>query len=162
MVVHFGRLGLQKPPRSTCSGATRLQLTPDYQYFVGSAQYLSASGEAESGSRFAWLTNGAPLATGPVAEDLLLHFDGSATGANGEIPTVAQNLAYATGKWGSCLALPGGANLQFSTANNLHLNQGTIEMWVALRAERHQSGLPAARDHLLFHYKFPQRRLHAD
>ena len=139
------------PP--TCSGAT-LQLTPDYQYFVGSAQYLSASREAESGSLFAWLTNGTPLAVGPVAEGLLLHFDGSATGVNGETPTLAQDLAYLPGKWGLSLALPTGGLLQYSTTNNLQLDQGTIEMWVALRADGTNS-VYSARDHLLFQYNAP-------
>ena len=91
------------PP--TCYGAT-ISLSPDDSYFIGSAGFADASGEAESGSLFCWLTNGVPLAAGPVAEDLLLHFDGTANGVNGETPTLAQNLSYATGKWGSCLALP--------------------------------------------------------
>ena len=91
------------PP--TCSGAT-LSLSSDYSYFIGSGNFADTSGEAESGSLFRWLTNGVPLAAGPVAEDLLLHFDGTANGVNGETPRLAQNLAYAAGKWGSCLALP--------------------------------------------------------
>ena len=134
------------PP--TCYGAA-VSLSPDYSYFIGSAGFADASGEAESGSLFSWLTNGAPLAIGPVAEDLLLHFDGTANGVNGETPILAQNLSYATGKWGSCLALPANGRLQFSTTNNLHLNQGTIEMWVALRADG-TNPVYSAQDHVLF------------
>src|ERR1019366_6791443 len=118
------------PP--TCYGAAN-SLFPDYSYFIGSAGFADASGDAESGSLFSWLTNGVPLAAGPVREDLLLHFEDTANGENSETPTLAQNLSYATGKWGSCLALPASGRLQFSTTNNLHLDQGTIEMWVAVR-----------------------------
>jgi hypothetical protein len=91
------------PP--TCYGAA-ISLSPDYSYFIGSAGFSDASSEAESGSLFSWLTNGAPLGVGPVAEDLLLHFDGTANGVNGETPTLAQSLSYATGKWGSSLNGP--------------------------------------------------------
>jgi hypothetical protein len=139
------------PP--TCYGAT-ISLSPDYSYFIGSAVFADASGEAESGSLFRWLTNGAPLAVGPVAEDLLLHFDGTANGVNGETSTLAQNLSYATGQWGSCLALPTSGRLQFSTTNNLHLDQGTIEMWVALRADG-TNPVYSAQDHVLFQYRSP-------
>ncbi|MGO8837117.1 MAG: LamG-like jellyroll fold domain-containing protein [Limisphaerales bacterium] len=139
------------PP--TCYGAT-ISLTPDDSYFIGSAGFADASGEAESGSLFCWLTNGVPLAAGPVAEDLLLHFDGTVNGVNGETPILAQNLSYATGKWGSCLALPAGGRLQFSTTNNLHLDQGTIEMWVALRADG-TNPVYSAQDHCLFQYWAP-------
>ena len=139
------------PP--TCAGVN-LRLTPDDQYFIGSAQYQSASGEAESGSFYQWLTNAAPLASGLVAENLLLHFDGTANAVNGQTPALAQNLAYATGKWGSCLALPANGRLEFSTTNNLSLSQGTIEMWVALAADVTNS-VYTNRDHTLFQYRAP-------
>src|SRR5664279_3564804 len=67
------------PP--TCYGAV-VSLSPDYSYFIGSAGFADASGEAESGSLFRWLANGAPMAAGPVREDLLVHFDVTANGVN--------------------------------------------------------------------------------
>jgi len=144
-------LAMAAPP--TCYGAS-ISLSPDYSYFIGSAGFADAGGNAESGSLFAWLTNGAPLASGPVAEDLLLHFDGTANGVNGESPMLAQNLAFGAGKWGSCLALSTNGRLQFSTTNNLPLDQGTIEMWVALRADG-ATPIYSARDHVLFQYRSP-------
>ncbi len=146
------------PP--TCHGAA-VSLNSDYSYFIGSAGFSDGSGDAESGSLFTWLTNGAPLATGAVAEGLLLHFDGTANGVNGETPALAQNISYASGKWGSCLALPTNGLLQFSTTNNLSLNQGTIEMWVALRADA-TNPVYSVQDHVLVPVSFPQRRFHAD
>jgi hypothetical protein len=139
------------PP--TCQGGA-VSLNSDYSYFIGSAGFSDASGDAESGSLFTWLTNGAPLASGAVAEGLLLHFDGTANGVNGETPALAQNISYAPGKWGSCLALPTNGRLQFSTTNNLFLNQGTIEMWVALRADA-TNPVYSVRDHVLFQYSSP-------
>jgi hypothetical protein len=137
----------------TCYGAT-ISLTPDDSYFIGSAGFADASGEAESGSLFCWLTNGVPLASGLVSEDLLLHFDGTANGVNGEMPTLAQNLSYAAGKWGSCLELPANGRLQFSKTNNLQLDQGTIEMWVALRSDA-TNPVYSAQDYVLFQYRSP-------
>jgi len=137
----------------SCDGAA-VSLTPDYQHFIGSARFSSGAGEPEAGNLFRWLTNGAALAVGPVSEDLLLHFDGSAAGANGETAALAQSLAYLPGKWGSCLALPSTGRLQFGRTNNLHLDQGTIELWVALRADG-TNLVYSARDHPLFHYRAP-------
>jgi hypothetical protein len=139
------------PP--VCSGAN-IRLTPDYQYLIGSSSYIDPGGDPESGSLFAWLTNSTPLAAGPTGWELLLHFDGAPSGENGQSPTAAQNLAYAVGKWGQCLALPAYAKLQFPRTNNLSLNQGTIEMWVALRADGTNS-FYTNRDHVLFQYRSP-------
>lgn len=136
------------PP--ACSGAT-VSFSSDASFFIGSAAFIAA-GNAESGSLFSWTTNGVPWNAGPVAEGLLLHLDGSATGANGESPALAQNLAFAAGKWGSSLALPAGGRLQYPAANNLQLNQGTLEMWVALRADG-TNPVYSARDHVLFQYQ---------
>src|ERR1035438_2460027 len=81
----------------SCDGAA-ISSAPDCQFFLGIARFLRG-GEAESGSAFRWLTNGAPQGSGAVMEDLLLHFDDDVTGANGEAPSTAQNIAYGTGKW---------------------------------------------------------------
>ncbi len=134
----------------SCDSAV-VSLTPDYSHMIGSARFVSG-GEAESGSLFRWLTNAAVLRAGPVGEDLLLHLDGSATGANGETPSTALNVSYSPGKWSSCLALPTAARLQFSRTNNYHPDQGTVELWVALRADGTNAAY-AARDHVLFQYR---------
>jgi len=146
-------LDLAFAAQPTCSGAM-ISRSTDYSYFIGSAGFADDSGEAESGSLFCWLTNGVQLAVGPVAEDLLLHFDGNANGVNGETPTLSKNLFYATGKWGSCLALPNNGQLQFSKTNNLHLDRGTIEMWVALRTDA-TNLIYSTQDHVLFQYRSP-------
>jgi hypothetical protein len=139
------------PP--ACQGAS-IQLTPDYRYLIGSARFSDADGDAEAGSTFRWTRNGSTLSSGPVAEDLLLHFDGTANGANGEAPSTAANLQFTNGKWGSALALPADGRLRFAPTNNLHLDQGTIEMWVALRAAGTDSAY-SSRNQILFHYRAP-------
>ena len=137
----------------TCAGAS-LRLTPDFRYLIGSAGFGSAAGEAEAGSTFRWLRNGSTLSAGPVAEGLLLHFDGAATGANGEAPFSTANLQFHSGKWGSALALPGGGLLRFPVAHNLDPQQGTIELWVALREDGTNAAY-SARNHTLFLYRAP-------
>lgn len=133
----------------SCAGA-QVFTTPDYQYIVGSAGFVSG-GEAESGSTFRWLTNGTALGSGPALEDLLLHLDGDANGANGEAPSTAQSLAFSSGKWGSALSLPAAGRLQFSATNNFHVNEGMVEMWVALRAEG--TNTVYSSDQVLFYYR---------
>ena len=144
-------LGAGLPP--TCSHAV-VRLTPDYRYLVGSAGYSDAEGDAEAGSSFRWLRNGSTLGAGPVAEGLLLPLDGAATGAHGEPPSLATNLQFTTGKWGSALALPANGRLRFATTNNLDVGEGTIELWVALREDGTNSAY-SARNHVLFHYRAP-------
>ncbi len=130
----------------TCDQA-KLSFTSGY--FIGSSLFY---GGTESGSAYCWLTNGASFASGLVGEDLLLNFDATVNGANGETPGTAPALQYAAGKWASGLALPAAGKLQYSRTNNLHLDQGTIEMWVALRADG-TNVIYTNQDHTLFHYK---------
>ena len=141
-------VAIAAPP--ACDTAV-VSLTPDYGYFIGSARFVSG-GEPETGSLYRWLTNAAVLGSGPVGEDLLLHFDGSTTGANGETPVSAQNISYSPGKWGSCLALPAQGRLQFGRTNNFHVDQGTVELWAALRADG-TNPVYSAHDHVLFQYR---------
>ncbi|MEI7809063.1 MAG: hypothetical protein WCJ07_11335, partial [Verrucomicrobiota bacterium] len=60
-------------------------------YFIGSSLFY---GGTESGSAYCWLTNGASFASGLVGEDLLLNFDATVNGANGETPGTAPALQY--------------------------------------------------------------------
>ncbi len=129
-------------------------LTFDYLHAVGSAAYSDPEGDPESGSAFRWLLDGAPWVTGAVSEGLLLHLDGSADGANGETPTQALGVAYAPGRWDQALALGGGGHLGFVPAGNLDLAEGTVDLWVALRADG-DDPLYTERWHVLFYYASP-------
>jgi len=126
----------------------------DYTYLIGSANFGDPDGDPEAGSSFRWLVNGTPSPAEPVAESLLLRFDGSVEGANGELPTLSQNLAYAAGKWDQALALPPESQLKFARQNNLALQEGTIELWVALRAHGDDPVYRGQR-HVLFQYRAP-------
>ncbi len=126
-----------------------LRLSPDYTYVLGSAGF---NGVGESTSTYRWLVNGTPSASAPVGEGLLLRFDGSVSGANGELPTLATAPAYAAGRWGSALALTTTGRLRYARAGNLSLDAGTIEMWVALRLDGDDSAYTQT-DQTLFLYR---------
>ncbi len=151
---------LATPPTARCAGLppgctnASLRLTSDYRYLIGSAGYADAEGDAETESGFRWLRNGSTLEAGPVAEGLLLPFDGAALGANGETPSAAANLEFASGRWGSALALPSGGLLRFGVPGNLDVHKGTIELWVALRDDGTNAAY-SSRGHVLFHYRAP-------
>ncbi|MDI6770841.1 MAG: putative glycoside hydrolase [Anaerolineales bacterium] len=131
-----------------------VQLTHDYAFLVGSAEFTDPEGDPESGSGYRWLIDGTPLTTTqPLGEGLLLHFDASAAGANGEMPSLAEEVAYAPGKWGRALALPEAGNLEFARQGNLFLDEGTIEMWIALQADG--SDPAYAEWQALFYYEAP-------
>lgn len=145
----FMLMSLMGNAASPSCDQARVSITTSY--FIGSSQFYGGA-EPEAGSAYRWLTNGVTSASGSVGEDLLLSFDGTVIGANGETPAFAQSPQYATGKWGSCLAMPAAGKLQYSRTNNLHLDQGTIEMWVAL-CEDGTNSIYATRDHTFFYYR---------
>lgn len=129
-------------------------LLPDYSYAVGSAGFSDPDGDPENGSAFRWLANGSSVAFGPVAEGLLLHFENTTSGANGETPASASGVGYAAGRFGQALALANPGVLTYPRANNLPLSEGTWELWVALRADGND---PIYADpnrwHVLLHYE---------
>lgn len=154
IIVSWGtvvRVAAESPP--TCANAA-VKLTHDYTYVTGTADFFDPDGDSESGSTFRWLVNGTPSTAKEVAEQLLLHFDGSPDGIDGEIPDLAQGVNYTTGRWGSALMLEPGSSLRFGQEGNLDLTQGTIEMWVAMRADG-DDPVYSNRPHRLFYYKAP-------
>ncbi len=137
----------------TCSNAA-IQVTSDYAYAIGSTDFSDPDGDPETGSLFRWLKNGSIVIsnTQPVSDSLLLHFDNTVTGANGETPGQATGVNYATGQWGQALALTSTGSLRFARQYNFDLNQGTVEMWVALRAAG-SDPIYSTRSHTLFQYR---------
>ncbi|MBC7227449.1 MAG: carbohydrate binding domain-containing protein [Thermoflexales bacterium] len=144
-----GTPSLAAPP--LCSAGVGL-LSPDYAYVIGSATFSDPDGDPEWESRHRWIVNGAPTAEAPVGEGILLNLDGSTAGANGETPTTAQGAGYVAGKWGQALALASGGALKYPRLYNLPLDEGTIELWVALRADGSDPRY-TAKSHFLFFYQ---------
>ena len=117
-----------------CANAA-VQPSFDYTYAAGSADFVYG-GDPEAGSLYRWLKNGSPItSTQPVSESLLLHFDNSPAGANGETPSQAVGVAYTSGHWGQALVLSPTGSLRYPRANNYDPAEGTVEMWVAPRAD---------------------------
>ncbi len=139
------------PP--TCAGAAA-GLNENYSFIIGSADYNDADGDPERHSAYRWLVGYTPFDFGTVDELLLLHFDNSLSGVGGETPTDAEGVTYADGRWGAALALQSAGAVRFAREDNLDLRKGTIEMWVASRAD---GGDPiyADRSHHLFQYRTP-------
>jgi hypothetical protein len=137
----------------TCANA-EVHATSDYAYVIGSADFSDADEDPESGSQFRWLKNGGVVLspTQPVSESLLLHFDNSVIGVNGETPSQAKNVTYTVGNWGQALALTSTGSLRYLRANNFDPTAGTIELWVALRAAG-SDPIYSSRSHTLFQYR---------
>ncbi len=130
-------------------------LLPDYTYTIGSAGFSDPDGDPERGSTFRWLADGSAVAAGPVAEGLLLHFDNTTAGANGETPAAASGVGYAPGRFGQALALSHPGRLTYARGDNLALDEGTWELWVALRADGDDPiySTSSGRWHVLLYYE---------
>ena len=70
---------------------------------------------------------------GPFSDDaetlLLVHFDNSLTGTQGEVGT-ASGVAFADGRYGEGIHVDYGDTLSYLSAGNLDLSQGTVEFWL--------------------------------
>jgi hypothetical protein len=61
---------------------------------------------------------------------LLLHCNGSLTGAAGETPVASAGTSFAGGIFGQGVQLPAGCQLTYAAANNIAAPQGTLEFWL--------------------------------
>ncbi|PHN05307.1 LamG-like jellyroll fold domain-containing protein [Flavilitoribacter nigricans] len=61
---------------------------------------------------------------------LLLHFNESTTGDQGEVPLTADNITYAAGIHGEAVELSAGSTLSYASTDNIQVSEGTIEFWI--------------------------------
>ncbi len=126
-------------------GDCRVAVTPnsDYSFLIGSS---------DSGGSYRWLRNGQVIQSGGTPQLFLLPADGSLITADGASPLQANGVGYQAGRWGSAIALANGGTLTYARAGSIDFNEGTIEMWVAMRASGDDPAY-AARSHTLFQYR---------
>ena len=90
---------------------------------------------------------------GPYVVDehtmLLLHFDGSYTGDQGEVGT-ASGTSFEPGQYGQGVLIDADDTLTYTTESNLNLNAGTIEFWVRSNFDSAGAGV-----HTLFETEDP-------
>src|SRR5512139_3522151 len=87
-------------------GAPRLEATPD----------------------FAWLVGGQPAESGKVPQLFFLHADDSTRTSAGTAPLIEERVTFASGRWGSALAVADGGRLAYARQGHLDPNEGAIEM----------------------------------
>jgi uncharacterized protein (TIGR03437 family) len=104
-------------------GNVQLQLTPDYGLAIGSSS---------GGSMYSFTVGGQTLASGPMTQLALLHFDNSLSTTSGISPSNSAGAAYDNGKFGKGLYLQTGAGITYPGAL-LNVSEGTVEMWIAPR-----------------------------
>jgi hypothetical protein len=70
------------------------------------------------------------------AQDLTLHpslvlaFENSVVGEDGEIPSTQGALGYTNGAIGRCLSFVSGTQLWYNASGNIRSDEGTVEFWV--------------------------------
>lgn len=101
----------------------QLQLTPDYSFAIGSST---------GGSGYIITENGRTLASGPMTQIALLHFDNSLSTTSGTSPSKSAGATYDSGKFGKGFYLQTGAGMTYPGAL-LNVSEGTVEMWIAPR-----------------------------
>lgn len=123
MVWLLQLLVANRPVLAQSCGNVRLQLSPDYSFAIGSST---------GGSTYTMTEGGQTLASGPMTQLALLHFDNSLATTSGVAPSATAGVAYDTGKFGQGIYLQTGGRLTFP-GSLLNLSEGTIEMWIAPR-----------------------------
>ena len=106
----------------TC-GNVQLQLTPDYSFAIGSST---------GGSAYTITQSGQTVASGPMTQLALLHYDNSLNTTSGTSPSNPAGAAYDNGKFGKGLYLQTGTGITYPGAL-LNVSEGTVEMWIAPR-----------------------------
>ena len=100
------------------------------------------------------MVNGVSAGSGPAPQLLLLHADDSPLSTTGVSPAEATSLQYQPGRWGSAFSFTPVARLTYPREGNLDLGEGTVEMFVALRAPG-RDPMYTAKDNVLFQYRAP-------
>jgi len=134
----------------SCQNVT-IQLIQDYTEIVGNVDYYDAAAVEQYQSSYCWIINGVAGTEQTVSELLLLQFDGTSVGAAYDLPESSNGVGYGTGRWGQALELQTGGKILYPRSKNLNLDEGTIEMWVAPRANG-DNPIYTSRWHPLFYY----------
>lgn len=103
---------------------------------------------------YRWIVNGVPAGSEPAPQLLLLHADDSLLSTTGVPPADAASIQYQPGRWGSAFSFTPGARLTYPREGNLNLGEGTVEMYVALRAPG-RDPMCTAKNNVLFQYRAP-------
>jgi chitodextrinase len=106
--------------------------TPPVQYVSISQPYVDkivvANIEASENTAYNWYKNGVQAGSGNSATTFLAHFDGDLKTANDESPLSQSGVSYATSKYGQGMK----GKAEYTMANNLKFDEGTIEFWLTL------------------------------
>ena len=131
-----------------------IRFTDDNAYVVGCADYESVHDTRPSYSSYRWKVNDSIVMDSGVSETFFLHLDNELVGAAGEQPLVITALTFVEGKWNGALALDA-AGLSYAATDNYSPTEGTIEMWIAPRADGNDP-IYQSDHHTLFSYDTPE------
>jgi concanavalin A-like lectin/glucanase superfamily protein len=84
-----------------------------------------------------FLLGGALTASAAAAQEhtpdastlLLLHFNGTVSGAQGEVPTASAGVGFEPGIFGDGAFFPSGNQLHYASTGNVSATRGTLEFW---------------------------------
>ena len=99
-----------------------------YLYGAYEDNVLSGYLDLEEGSSYSLYVNGDSVQSGTSEQLFLAHFDESMESTNGDTPT-DYSIEYLDGKFGGGL----GGWVEYDSANNFDLEEGTMEMWLTRR-----------------------------
>jgi hypothetical protein len=137
----------------SCQNITS-QLSDDYTEIIGNVDYLDPAGTEQYQSSYRWTVNGSTASAGTVSELLLLNFDGTTAGIANDSSLSSSGVSYGPGRWGQGLQLQSPGKIEYPRDKNWDMEEGTIEMWVALRANG-DNAVYESHWHPLFYYSEP-------
>ena len=113
---------------------------------------IASGGPKEKSPAVRWYQNGTLYKQGRTTQRFLLGGDASMRDAWGAAPVEASAVELLPGRWGPSFRVLSGGRLTYATDGVLPLQEGAIEIWIAL----HQNGnhaVYASRNHVLFRYR---------
>ncbi|MCD4760370.1 hypothetical protein K8R42_00545 [bacterium] len=119
-----------------CNDSCQLEeIPPEIQYSINFKQpyensFVLAQSDVPEGSSYQWSVDGQSVESGIMPTTFLAHFNGDLSAADGEDPIEQASVIFEDGKFDQGLR---GA-VEYSNTNNIDFNQGTMDMWLTLKA----------------------------
>jgi hypothetical protein len=124
--------------------APRLAPSPDYKFLIASVA------DGETAGAYRWLRNGELLRAGRIDQRFLLQGDEHLKSAEGAVPLISNRVSFEKSRWGAAFFVEPGGELAYPREGYLDLEEGAIEMWIALREDGDSAGY--AKDTTLLRY----------
>jgi chitodextrinase len=126
VLLHGHQAVMHQPTPTSQCGRLTVQYVSISQPYVD--KIVVANIEASENTAYNWYKNGVQAGSGNSATTFLAHFDGDLKTTNDESPLSQSGVSYVTSKFSQGMK----GKAEYTMANNLKFDEGTIEFWLTL------------------------------